>query len=194
MTLIMQLADFASRLLQLYSFLIWIRIIMSWFVRYPRQGSFSYYLNVIVDPYLNLFRSKNARIGMLDFSPVFAIGVISVVASLLKVFSIYGYLTLGIILAYVVQGLWNYAIAVYLWIVIFQLIMKLISAFTGNSRLNYAFTEPSPIEKLVRGCFSKTIPRDTTVYIITLVINIALYFICKRLFSVIAWYALQLPV
>ena len=190
----MQFADFASRLLQLYSFLIWVRIIMSWFVGYPRQGSFSYYLAAIVDPYLKLFRSKNARVGMLDFSPVFAIGVISVAASLLKVFSVYGYLTLGIILAYVLQGLWNYCIAVYLWIVIFQLIMKLIGAFTGNARFSYAFAEPSPVEKLVRGCFSRTIPRETTVFIITLVLNIALYFIFKRVFSVLAWYALQLPV
>ena len=189
----MQLADFASRLLQLYSFLIWVRIIVSWFVGYPRQGSFTYYLAVIIDPYLNLFRSKNARIGTLDFSPIFAIGVISVLASLLKVFSLYGYLTFGIILAYVIQGLWNYCAAVYLWIVIFQLILKLIGAFTMNPRFSYAFSEPSPVEKLVRGCYTRTIPRDATVFIIALVINIALYFIFKRVFTMAAYYALRLP-
>ena len=194
MTLTLKLADFASRLLELYSFLIWIRIIMSWFVGYPKYGSFSYYLAAIVDPYLNIFRSKNARIGTLDFSPIFAIGVISVIASLLKVFSIYGYLTLGIILAYAIQGIWNYCIAVYLWIVIFQLILKLIGSITGNGRFSYAFSESSPVEKLVRGCFTRTIPREMTVYIITLVLNVALYFIFKRAFAMLAWYALRLPV
>ena len=60
MYFLMKAALFFSRLIALYSFLIWIRIFISWVVPYPRPGSFTYYLGRIVDPYLGLFRSEKA--------------------------------------------------------------------------------------------------------------------------------------
>ena len=64
------LALFIARLLSIYSFVIWIRILASWINPFPQPGSFTYYLARIVDPYLNTFRSRRFRAGMLDFSPI----------------------------------------------------------------------------------------------------------------------------
>ena len=98
MFFLMKGALFLSRLLALYSFIIWIRIFLTWINPYPQPGSFTYYIAKIVDPYLSLFRSDKARIGALDFSPVIAVGILSVIESLLNVFGIYGTVTFGIIL------------------------------------------------------------------------------------------------
>ena len=84
MYVMMQIAGFLARLLSLYSFLIWVRIIMSWFVPYPREGSLTWYFSRIIDPYLNLFRSRRFQVGYFDFSPLLAIGLLSVAQSLLS--------------------------------------------------------------------------------------------------------------
>ena len=57
MFFLMKAALFLSRLLALYSFIIWVRIFLSWISPYPQPGSFTYYIAKAVDPYLSLFRS-----------------------------------------------------------------------------------------------------------------------------------------
>ena len=83
-TFMLDMANFLARLISLYSFFIWIRIFLSWINPFPREGSLTYYFALIVDPFLNLFRSKHFRVGILDLSPIFAIAVLSLVQSLLK--------------------------------------------------------------------------------------------------------------
>ena len=191
---LMQISLFAARLIELYSFLIWIRIIMSWFRPYPRPGSFTYYIARAVDPYLGLFRSDKARIGMLDFSPIIAIGVLAVVQSLLAVYGSFGFLTLGIILAQIISAIWSYGISIFLFFSIIILIFRAIAAFTHSPSLYSMYGQFSdPISNMVRKCFTTRIPRDSTIALISLAINIALYFVLKQAFMILADLAPRLP-
>lgn len=191
---LMSVSLFFARLLEIYSFLIWIRIIVSWFRPYPRPGSFTYYLARIIDPYLNLFRSSKARMGMLDFSPIFAIGVLAVIQTLLAVYGNYGFLTLGIIIANIILAFWSYGISIFLFFSIITLIFRTIAAFTHNPMLYGMYGQFSdPITNMVRKSFVNRIPRDSTIALISLAINIALYFVLKEAFIMLANLAMRIP-
>lgn len=192
---LMSISLFFARLIEIYSFLIWIRIIVSWVRPYPRPGSFTYYMAKAVDPFLGLFRSSKARIGVLDFSPIIAIGLLSVVQTLLSVYGNYGFLTLGIILANIIIAFWSYGISIFLFFSIIMLIFKTIAAFSHNSMM-YGMTAQfsDPISNMVRRSFSKSIPKDSTVALISLAINIALYFVLKQAFIMLANLTLRIPV
>ena len=194
---LMSISLFLARLLEIYSFLIWIRIIMSWFRPYPRPGSFTYYIARAVDPFLNLFRSSKARIGMLDFSPIIAIGLLSVVQTLLSVYGRFGFLTFGIILANIIIAFWTYGVSIFLFFSILLLIFRTIAAFTHNPMMYASMNSlhiMDPISNMVRKCFTNRIPKDSTVSVISLVITVALYFVIKRIFLILATLALQLPI
>jgi YggT family protein len=58
--------------LQLYTIIIVIRILMTWFP--PLTGTVLYeFLSDLTDPYLNIFRRIIPPVGMIDFSPIVAI-------------------------------------------------------------------------------------------------------------------------
>jgi YggT family protein len=80
------IANYVSTLFLIYTILIFIRVLMSWFTRIP----YNRFLNAVLefvrettDPYLNLFRRfvPMVRIGpgALDLSPIVAIIVLSIV-------------------------------------------------------------------------------------------------------------------
>ena len=148
----------------------------------------------IVDPYLGLFRSSKATIGVLDFSPIIAIGILAVVQSLLSVYGMYGFLTLGIILANIIYAFWSYGLSIFLFFSIIMLIFKTIAAFTHNPMMYGMSGQFSdPILNMVRKSFSNRIPKDSTVALISLAINIALYFVLKQAFGMLANLALRIP-
>ena len=193
---LMKVSLFFARLLELYSFLIWIRIIISWFRPYPRVGSFTYYIAKAVDPYLSLFRSDKARIGALDFSPVIAVGILSVIESLLNVFGIYGTVTFGIILSQIILAFWSYGVSIFLWISIIMLIFRTIASFSSNPafyNMQSALSFTNPIINFVRRCFGARIVKDRTLNIIALLVAIMLYIVLRRLFGVLAFYAMRIP-
>lgn len=67
-----------SQIISLYSFLCLIRIVLSW-IPSAANSSFGQILSSLCDPYLNWFRRfPFTRIGMIDFSPILALGVLSV--------------------------------------------------------------------------------------------------------------------
>ncbi len=188
MEFLMTAALFLARLIAVYSFLIWIRIFISWVNPYPRPGSITYYLARIVDPYLNLFRTSKARIGMLDFSPILAIAVLSVAQSLLNVFAVYGTLTLGITLAALLNAFWTYGLSVYLWIAIFSTIIRMI-----NSNRGYFFSDPMPrLTNLIRGCFSNPVS-EMVIAIIELIVLILLMIVLRYIFSGLVNLAIRIP-
>jgi YggT family protein len=61
----------------------------------------------ITDPYLNWFRRFPLRFGMLDFSPILALTVLSMANNVFGTLALYGRITLGIILAMLVSVLWS---------------------------------------------------------------------------------------
>lgn len=106
-----ELARLLSVLLSIYNILIIIRIIFLWFrpVQPYRQerGDVSSLLGRIVDPYLNLFKSiPFLHVGAIDFTPLAAIMVVGIVQRIAATFALTGRLSIGYILAIIVQSLW----------------------------------------------------------------------------------------
>jgi YggT family protein len=68
--------------IQLYSLVIVIRVLMTWFP--PLTGTVLYeFLADLTDPYLNLFRRMIPPVGMIDFSPIIAILALEALAALI---------------------------------------------------------------------------------------------------------------
>ena len=79
-------ADYVDKLILVYTILVVIRVLMSWFQRIPYNRVLMAVLDFVretTDPYLNLFRRfvPMVRIGpgALDLSPIVAIIVLSIV-------------------------------------------------------------------------------------------------------------------
>lgn len=91
-----------------YMFLIMTRVILSWFpVAAP--GRFLSLLNSMTDPYLDVFRRvRFLRSQTVDFSPVAALAVLSVLTQIFTTAATYGTVTVGFILALVVRAVWSF--------------------------------------------------------------------------------------
>lgn len=68
--------------LRIYSVLILIRILLSWFPNLNWYNPPLSTLSQITDPYLNLFRSIIPPLGGIDFSPMLAMFVLFIASSL----------------------------------------------------------------------------------------------------------------
>lgn len=185
-----------ARLLRLYSLLIWIRIVMSWFVRSYREGSFSSFLAHIVDPYINAFRRKEMTIGVLDFSPIIAIGIVSVLESIFAYFGNYGHLTFAWILAISIQAFWSYGLSIYLSLLIILMIFRTIGSFSANPMMA-AYSRitcgADSFISMIKAFFGNSYVSEKTVSIIGLVLSIMMYFGGKYLFGYLMRLALRIP-
>lgn len=194
MYVMMQIAGFLARLLSLYSFLIWVRIIMSWFVPYPREGSLTWYFSRIIDPYLNLFRSRRFQVGYFDFSPLLAIGLLSVAQSLLSVYSVFGVMTLSLAVQMLISAFWSYAMAPLLMILIIMLVMRTIGAFTHSPGLSrMGMVTENLIRRVQELFFPHRIVRETTLCIIADAIAVLAYFAFRYLASLLIVLAGRIP-
>ncbi|MFA5570298.1 MAG: YggT family protein [Sphaerochaetaceae bacterium] len=105
-----ELANFIASLLSFYSILIVIRIMLTWMrPRYhgEMESSFSQILGTIVDPYLNWFkRFRSLRMGMIDFTPLVALIVLSIVQRIFSLFALSGKISVGILLATILHSFW----------------------------------------------------------------------------------------
>lgn len=90
----------------LYEILCLIYVVMSWFpgARYTRFGSI---MNQICEPYLSFFRRFPLRIGMLDFSPVLAFGVLVLISGIFGDIASYGAIRFGLLIASLLQICWS---------------------------------------------------------------------------------------
>lgn len=70
-----QIVNFLSLVLQGYTLVIFVYILMSW-VPGARDSQFGYFLSRITEPYLEQFRKIIPPIGMIDISPIVAIIVL----------------------------------------------------------------------------------------------------------------------
>jgi len=91
----------------LYMLLIMARIILTWFPA-ALEGRPMALLGSATDPYLNLFRGiAFLRSGTMDFSPIAALAVLSVLTQILSTAAAYGRITFGIVLALVLRAGWS---------------------------------------------------------------------------------------
>ncbi|ADN01757.1 YggT family protein [Spirochaeta thermophila] len=128
-----------SALVTLYSLILIIRILLSWF--YPSGGEALFLLYRITDPYLALFR----RIGFLrterfDFSPIIALLALSVLGNIFLSLARTGRIYVGQILSIIVGGLWFAVSFILMFFVILIAVRLLGIAFRANSVGPFWFT------------------------------------------------------
>lgn len=73
--------------LSVFSLLLLLRVLLSWFPSLPWENPVLATLASITDPYLNLFRGFIPLIGGLDLSPILAFLSLNLVSSLLRALS-----------------------------------------------------------------------------------------------------------
>ena len=106
---IIRLMNLLATLVGIYSLLIVIRIILTWFgnVHYGKPMEL---LSRVTDPYLEWWRRRlNLRAGVLDLSPIIAMAALSVLQTICSRIASKGSISLGIILAVCLSALWSAA-------------------------------------------------------------------------------------
>ncbi len=201
----MTLANIAATLLSLYSLLIWLRIILTW-IRVPGSqwdnggNPFLNFLSKIVDPYLNLFSGiKPLRRSHLDFTPLVAMAVLSIVQSLLRIFGAYGRITLGLVLGLVIRTLWSYIFSLFFWFFIIMLIVRLIFCYRrSQNAIQYIQMLDSMLGGLfnwVQKVFFRNKPvNDRNLVIASLVFTVCLYILATLLVNLAVGALGRLPI
>lgn len=121
----------------LYSLLILIRMILTWFSG-AYYGKPAELLARITDPYLDWWRHiLPLRVGYLDLSPIIAMSALSLAQSIFATIARYGKINVGIILAIVLSALWS-AFSFVLGFCLIILILRFVAYMTSRN-INSAF-------------------------------------------------------
>ena len=126
----------AAGAVSLFTTICIVRIIITW-VPQINYSAFGRFLSALCDPYLNLFGRIPLRIGAFDFTPMLAIGVLSVVSSVLAHTAQTGRLYLGGIVANILMMLWSIASSVAGFLLIVLIIRLVVLLFFERGRPNY---------------------------------------------------------
>ncbi len=120
------------QLINAYLFLCFIKILLSW-VPSAAYSSFGRVLSSICDPYLNWFRRfRFTRIGMVDFSPMLSLGILSIAAQLITSILATGTISLWVVFVSIMQLIWSF-IGFMLNLLIIFLIIRLVYDLFGSS-------------------------------------------------------------
>lgn len=96
-----------SGLVVVYTVLCLISIFMTW-IPGAKFTKFGKVISAITDPYLNLFSKRGwFRVGNIDFSPILAIGILSILSSIIGGIATSGRIHFGGILAMILGMLWS---------------------------------------------------------------------------------------
>ena len=110
------------RLINIYSFLCFIRIILTWIpgAQYSAPGRI---LSALCDPFLNIFRGTRwMQIGSLDFSPAISIGLLYALSYILQNILMTGRLYLGAVLAIIIGMAWSIVNSLALFLLVLLII------------------------------------------------------------------------
>ena len=188
---------FLGFLISVYMLIIFIRILMSWFGGMA-AGGFQDILVKITDPYINWFRRFSVlRAGNLDLSPIVALGVLSLVNRVISMLARYGTISLGIILALVIQAAWG-AVSFILGFLIFILVLRLIAGFFARDGAgpfwNIINTISQPVLfRINRNIFKDRIENYTAALLASIATLVVLYIVTAILVSLISGALARLP-
>jgi YggT family protein len=116
-----------TALTSVYMLVIFIRILLTWINPY-QMGRPLEILSRITDPSLNWFKRFPLRMGIMDFSPILALGILSVANSAFTAIARTGYISLGFILAMVASVAWS-ALSFVMLFVIIILVLRVVAYF-----------------------------------------------------------------
>jgi YggT family protein len=199
-TYLMKAAIVMAQILAIYNLLLWVRIIFSWFSSFSnmRQNKLIQYIQLIVDPYLNLFKNiKFLKTNNMDFTPLLAFAVLSVVQSILNLFGATGELTLVLVIVLAINTLWSYLISPFFFILTIMLVIRLVLCFKKSAN---SINLIHGIENIIGGFmnwiqkvffFSKVVS-DRTLIIASLVFTILVYIVTRQAITYLLSYLLNL--
>ena len=111
-----------SAVITVYMLLIFVRVLLTWF-QGPSMGRPFYLLASVTDPYLNLFRRiAFLRTDRIDFSPIAALIVLVILLNVTNTIASFGTITVGIVLALILQALWSAVSFVFIFLLILDVI------------------------------------------------------------------------
>ncbi|MDR0302752.1 MAG: YggT family protein [Treponema sp.] len=123
--------DILASAVSLYSILIFVRIIISWFGRAGDSKPVEL-LGRITDPYIDWWRKiLNLRLGFLDLSPLVAIAALSVVRTILYIVSTYERISIGTVLAVILLSVWS-IVSFILGFCIIVLVLRIFAYLTNR--------------------------------------------------------------
>jgi len=192
-----QIFSILSSLISIYMVIIFIRIILTWFSG-TGTGRFQEILAMITDPYLNWFRRFTfLRTGFLDFSPIVALGVLSLINRIFTILAYYNTISIGIILIMILQIVWG-IISFFLGFLIIVLVLRLIAYLAKQNLYNPFWRIINTIAQPVLYRINRILFRDRNVNFRTLIIiSIVglgiLYVILRLLLSLVSAVLAGLP-
>ena len=167
---------FLATAVSVYSILILIKIILSWFgSSIDSENKPVNLLNRITDPYLDWWRKKlNLRVGILDLSAIVGIVALSVLQNIFYRISLFGGVSLGAVLAVIIMAAWS-VISFLLIFFIIVIVIRLIGYLTNSDiyspfwRIVDSISQPV-LYKLNRIIFGKRISNYMTGIILSLIL------------------------
>lgn len=192
------IAKVISAVLSVYMIILMIRVMLTWF-RTAQNGQFYRYLSAITDPYLNWFRRFTIlRTGMIDFSPILAFVVLGFAVNILTSIANYGRITLGVIIALLINGIWSIVSFLIVIFIIFAVIRLLgATILRGGFIAQITPAVDSIIEPLVswvrRTIFRNRFTPYTTQLGITIALLIVSNIALRFLFRYLVKLASELP-
>lgn len=165
------------QLINVYLFLCFIKILLSW-VPSAAYSSFGRMLSSICDPYLNWFRRfRFTRIGMVDFSPVLSLGILSIAAQLITSLLTTGTISLWGLCVSIIELLWSFIGFMLNLLIIFLIIRLGYDLFGSSSSSPFWYNLDrflSPVIAKVTGFFPQKPLQYRTRLILTILIIILL--------------------
>lgn len=153
------LMRFLGAAISIYMVIILVRIVMTWFPGAVYGRTFEI-LQRITDPYLNLFRgARFLRVGYVDFSPLAAIILLSVLNNVVTTIGYTGAVSLGFVLATAVSAI---ASAVSFFLLLFLILtgLRLIGTFVRSNSLAQFWMTLDRILEPMSYRVSRSIVRD----------------------------------
>ncbi|OQY39685.1 MAG: hypothetical protein B6229_03185 [Spirochaetaceae bacterium 4572_7] len=184
-----------SMLLSAYSFIIFIRILLSWInLRGRNRGNImskiTGYLNIITDPYLNWFkRFKFTQIGALDFSAMLAIALLYFVSAITSQIALARIITISFIIKLLISTIWSLTSSIILFAIIFIIVRIVFIYLNKPSGLFYSLD--GYLEPFVRK-FSNVFTKKFTSYKFNLIIFTISLFVAKYAIGFILSYLFRL--
>ncbi len=196
-----EVARVVSFLLSIYNIMILVRIITSWMqpVRPVRSSGLLDIISRLTDPFLNIFRKvKFLRFQRFDFSVLLALMTISILQNILSTYYMTGKMSVGFVLATIVQSLWWSFLSIFLGIIIILLIIRLVLSYkrTPNT-IHYTMMLNQWLQKVLdlvhTSIFSGKAVSDRTLLYTTTVLCILLYVALLNLINIAVQYLAGLP-
>lgn len=139
-----------SNLVSIYTTLCIIRVLLSWGPNILRT-SLGQVICALTDPYLNLFRKiRWLRISYIDFSPVFALSILYILATVFSGIAYSKTITLGAILIIIIRMIESAIHTVFIFFEIVYLI-RIVVNFAGKDYSTFAMT----IDRLLKPVTAK---------------------------------------